>query len=207
MIISLHIEQNYLEYMEYLFNLIFILSISIYFINLVFQKDYKDALTKISYFTFGLFYVTYLSSYSLLLKNIPAGQYFLLLIIVLIWCNDTFAYIGGMLFGRKKLKIKASPNKTYAGCISAIIFSIITVFIIELIFKEHISFTLFEKFFIGIVFGSIAILSDLLESVLKRSVSIKDSKSLIPGHGGALDVLDSWFLTIPLFYFYINYIH
>lgn len=207
MIICLYLQLHYLDNMEYLFNIVFILSICIYFISLIFQKDYKDAISKIAYFTFGLFYISYLSSYSLLLKSIRCGQYYLFLIITLIWCNDSFAYFGGLLFGNKKLKIKASPNKTYAGLYAGIAFSIIAVFISELIFKEHVSFTLLEKFFIGIVFGVLVILSDLLESVLKRSVSIKDSKNFLPGHGGVLDVFDSWFLTIPLFYFYINYFH
>ena len=189
--------------LNHLFNLIFLLSISIYFISLIFNKDYKDVISKISYFIFGLFYISYLSGYFLLLKSMPDGRYFLFLIILLIWSNDTFAYFGGMLFGKKKLKIKASPNKSYAGIYFGIIFSIISVFISELIFKTHISLSLLQKLFIGFVFGIIVILSDLMESVLKRSAGIKDSKSLFPGHGGVLDIFDGWFLTIPLFYFYI----
>ncbi len=189
-----------------LFNMIFILSIGIYFVSIIFEKDHKDAILKISCFTFGLFYITYLSGYFLILKNMPEGSYYLFLIILLIWLNDSFAYFGGMLFGKKKLPIKASPNKTYAGLYCGIIFSIISVFISEGIFSEHISLSLFQKFFIGTFFGIIVILSDLLESILKRSAGIKDSKGLFPGHGGILDIFDGWFLTIPLFYFYLKFI-
>ena len=118
---------------------------------------------------------------------------------------DAIHYFGGYFFGKKKLPVKASPNKSYAGLFSGILFSIAAVFLSEWIFKIHISFTLFQKIFIGIIFGFIVILSDLLESILKRSVVIKDSRGLFPGHGGVLDIFDGWFLTIPLFYFYIRY--
>jgi len=207
MLLCLFFQVYYFTKMDYLFNLVFILSISIYFISLIFQNNYKDALFKISFFTFGLFYITYFLSFSLLLKSLPMGRHYLFLIVLLIWANDSFAYFGGRLFGKRKLKIKASPHKTYAGFFSALIFSILAVFLAELIFKDHLSFTLVEKIAVGIIFGIIAILSDLLESVLKRSVSIKDSKSFLPGHGGVLDVFDSWFLVMPLFYFYIKYLH
>ncbi len=189
-----------------LFNMIFILSIGIYFISIIFEKDHKDTILKISCFTFGLFYITYLSGYFLILKTMPEGSYYLFLIILLIWLNDSFAYFGGILFGKKKLPIKASPNKTYAGLYCGIIFSIISIFVSEGIFKEYISLSLFQKIFTGFIFGIIVILSDLLESILKRSVGIKDSKGIFPGHGGILDIFDGWFLTIPLFYFYLKFI-
>ena len=176
MIISMHLQTYYINNMNYLFNLVFILSIGIYFISLVFQNDYKDVLLTISCFTFGLFYISYLSSYVLLVKNMPEGSYYLLMIVLLIWANDSFAYFGGKFLGKKKLPVKASPNKTYAGVYTGVLFSIGAVFLTCLIFKNHLSITFLQKMAIGIVFGIIVIFSDLLESVLKRSVDIKDSK-------------------------------
>jgi len=181
----------------------FFVFIFLFLISEIFKKQYKNSLLKFCGFVFALFYISYLSSYFFLLKMLPNGKYYLLLIVILIWVNDSFAYFGGMLFGKKKLKIKASPNKSYAGVISGILFSIFTVFIVSEFLKKYIPFTVIQKFFIGIIFGTIVILSDLVESVFKRSVGIKDSKNFLPGHGGVLDVFDSWFLTIPLFYYYL----
>ncbi len=202
-IISLYLGLCYNNNIDFR-HFIFMLSIIIYFISLIFKNNYKDALLKISFFTFGLFYISYLSSYFLLLMHLPGGKYYLFLIVLLIWCNDSFAYCFGMLFGRKKLGVKASPEKSYAGVWGGVFASIVSVFISEMIFKEHLSMSFLQKMIIGTSFGIIVILSDLVESVLKRSVSIKDSKSLFPGHGGVLDIFDGWFLTIPLFYYYIK---
>lgn len=203
MIIGLYIQTYYIKTDIDLLPLVFLLCIVIYFITLIFNLDYKDAVFKIGCFSFGLFYISYLSSYFLKLKTIPSGSYYLFLITSLIWLNDSFAYFIGMFFGKRKLSIKASPNKSYAGVMGGLVFSIIAVFLAELIFPDHISFSFFHKIVLGIIFGIIVVFSDLLESVIKRSVSIKDSKGLLPGHGGVLDIFDGWLITIPLFYYYI----
>lgn len=205
MVLGLYLQIHYLKNMDFnLFDLIFILSVCIYFISLIIKKDFHDSISRISYFTFGLFYVSYLSGYFLMLKSLPEGSYYLFLIVMLIWFNDSFACFGGLWLGKKKLGLAASPKKSLAGVYSGIIFSIVSVFICELIFREHLTLSLSQKILIGIVFGFIVILSDLMESVLKRSAGIKDSGHLFPGHGGVLDIFDSWFLTIPLFYFYLR---
>jgi len=136
----------------------------------------------------------------------------------MIWTNDSFAYFCGMLFGRKKWNIKASPNKTYAGVIGGILFSILAVFFVNHIFQLDLKFKIwfFEYKFsssfifntvwsiiIGVVFGVIGIVSDLIESIFKRCAKIKDSDRLLPGHGGVLDVFDSSIFTSALFYYFI----
>lgn len=204
-ILSFYFQIYYLKNENNIINLFFILSVCIYLIRFIFTDNFNNTILKISFFTFGLFYISYLSGYFLLLKNLTNGSYFLFLIVLLIWFNDSFAYFCGLLFGKKKLGIKASPNKSYAGIYGALFFSVISVFISEQIFRDHLTLSLFKKIFIGIIFGIIAILSDLIESVLKRSAGLKDSGNLFPGHGGVLDIFDGWFFTIPLFYFYIKF--
>lgn len=192
-----------LKQFPFLFIITFILLILVYFISLIFQNTYDDVINKISFFTFGLFYLPFLIGHFILLKALPQGKYLLFLIVLLVWFNDIFAYIFGMSFGKKKLQLKASPNKSYAGLIGGVLFAIISVFITALIFPNNIHFSIVQKVIIGIIFSLLANISDLLESILKRSSRIKDSNTLLPGHGGILDRFDSWFITIPAFYYFL----
>ncbi|MBU1077478.1 MAG: phosphatidate cytidylyltransferase [Spirochaetes bacterium] len=204
MILGMYVNISFPEIRLDLRQAIFILAIILYLVLMIFKKDYKAVIPVISAYCFILFYIPYLSSYFLLLRSLPLGKYYLFLIVLLIWCNDSAAYFSGMWLGRKKLNIKASPNKTYAGVYGGLIASVIAVITAGFIFREYIIMSFFQKIIIGVVFGFIVIGSDLVESILKRSVNIKDSKGLLPGHGGILDVFDGWLVTIPLFYFYIT---
>lgn len=186
------------------FGMTYLFLVLIYAVAQIFKENYDNVITKAAYFTFGLFYLPLLIGHFLLLKVISSA--YLFMIVLLIWFNDSFAYFFGMALGKKKLPVKASPNKSYAGLIAGLVFSIIAVFISEALFKEKIGFTLYHKIFIGLFFGMIVVLSDLLESIIKRSVKIKDSNAVLPGHGGILDTFDGWFLTIPAFYYYLVFI-
>lgn len=198
-----YLSSMFLKQLPFLYIVAFIILVFVYFSSLIFQNNYDKVIDKIAYFTFGLFYLPFLIGHFIFLKNLPQGKYLLFLIILLIWFNDIFAYIFGMAFGKKKLNLKASPNKSYIGLIGGSAFAIIAVFITAAIFSDKIHFSIIQKIIIGIIFSLFADISDLLESILKRSSQIKDSNTLLPGHGGILDRFDSWFITIPAFYYFL----
>jgi phosphatidate cytidylyltransferase len=120
--------------------------------------------------------------------------------------NDTGAYFGGVFFGRHKAKFKVSPNKSWEGYFSGLLFSIVGMIIFSQVFEVFFAknlFSVIEAAALGIVFCFIGNIGDLVESAIKRDGSIKDSGSLIPGHGGVWDVFDSMFVSFPLFYYYL----
>jgi phosphatidate cytidylyltransferase len=121
-------------------------------------------------------------------------------IFILIWTNDTFAYIVGKLIGQKKLFEKVSPKKTVEGFIGGMLFSIIASIIIA---KYYVEKPMFIWVITAIIIGFFGTLGDLIESKFKRTANVKDSGNIMPGHGGMLDRLDSIIFVSPfLFLFY-----
>lgn len=115
---------------------------------------------------------------------------------ILIWTNDTFAFLSGKFFGKTKLFERISPKKTWEGTIGGILFTILFAFIMSLLFdKGNQFFWMLSVLFIV----PAAILGDLLESLFKRSLGVKDSGNIMPGHGGILDRFDASFVAIPFF--------
>ena len=131
------------------------------------------------------------------LKIIPCG------IIFSIWINDTMAYIVGSFIGKNPLS-KISPKKTWEGTIGGIILCVI---VIALIGNATGYYTLQDWIAISLCCGIFGTLGDLLESKIKRMASVKDSGSLMPGHGGFLDRFDSFLVATPfVFIYYILFI-
>lgn len=118
----------------------------------------------------------------------------LLFLFGIIWINDTFAYLGGMIFGKTALAPKISPKKTIEGLISGFIFSLAAAIIFNNFYGDfHIAYVIL---FVIIITG-LGTLGDLIESKLKREAGVKDSGNIIPGHGGVLDRFDSLLLAAP----------
>lgn len=127
----------------------------------------------------------------------------LLGIFILNWSNDTFAYITGMLFGRHKLFERISPKKSWEGFFGGAIFSVIAAIILSKFF-----YVLPPQNWVGIalivtVFGTFG---DLVESMLKRQMKLKDIGSIMPGHGGLLDRNDSFLFVVPAVCLYLEII-
>lgn len=127
----------------------------------------------------------------------PKLVFFLLLVV---WLGDTGAYYFGKKFGTRKLSPRISPKKTVEGGIGGIVASVITAIVIHLTFFRE--FPLPHAIIVGIVLSIAGVIGDLAESLWKRSAAVKDSGSLIPGHGGFLDRLDSVLFTAPILYIY-----
>ena len=120
---------------------------------------------------------------------------------ILIWANDTGAYLTGMLFGRHKLMERISPKKTWEGFIGGLIIASVAAWFLSdwlgVVDKIH-------WVIISLIITVAGTYGDLVESMLKRSTGVKDSGTIMPGHGGFLDRFDSAILSFPLVYLFIS---
>jgi phosphatidate cytidylyltransferase len=123
-------------------------------------------------------------------------------LLVLIWITDTFAYFIGMTLGKHRNIFIVSPNKSLEGFIAGIAFAFGFAFLFYKMGFLALKPALFAAFSAGIIgqFG------DLFESLLKRDFGVKDSSSLLPGHGGLLDRFDSLMFAAPMFYFLLSFL-
>ena len=130
------------------------------------------------------------------------GLYIVFYIVVLVTTMDIFAYIGGNIFGKIKIAPKISYGKTVEGTIIGLFFTIL----ISIGFKDIVSLNFLNAIFLGIIIGFLAFFGDLIESSFKRKVGVKDSGSLMPGHGGLLDRFDGYLLVLPFASLFFNFL-
>ena len=121
-----------------------------------------------------------------------------------IWLCDSAAYFFGRSFGKHKLFERVSPNKTWEGAVAGFIGALMTFLIARAIALPYMSVS--GAIICGCVVGLFGQLGDMVESMLKRDAGVKDSSSLIPGHGGVLDRFDSLIFVSPLIFFYLDFI-
>ena len=161
-------------------------------------KKKENPVINISVLVFGIIYVVvpFYLTIDLNLRDtsyLPAvvGMY------LLIWANDSFAYLTGRAFGKTKLFERISPKKTWEGTIGGVFFTLLFGYIIGAFINRGE-----EVFWIisAVIIAPCAIYGDLLESLFKRSLKIKDTGSILPGHGGILDRFDAALFGIPFFY-------
>ena len=165
-----------------------------------------DIFNTIIYSVFGQLYITLplclllLISYEYKLPNTIYYYAFVLAIFVFIWVNDTFAFLTGITLGKNKLLERISPKKTIEGFIGGISFTVLAGVGFSFLFIEYNIY-----FWIGfaLIVSLFATLGDLFESLIKRTYKVKDSGSLIPGHGGILDRIDSLLIVVPAIYVYL----
>ncbi|GAA0725452.1 hypothetical protein GCM10009430_31130 [Aquimarina litoralis] len=119
----------------------------------------------------------------------------------MIWTNDTFAYLVGKNFGKHKLLERISPKKTIEGFIGGFIFTLIAGYLIA-IFSDTLSIYLW--LIISIIMSIFGTLGDLIQSKFKRQAGVKDSGSIMPGHGGIFDRLDSIIFASPFLYAFLQ---
>ncbi len=136
-----------------------------------------------------------------------SGEFYYLVplaVFIFVWCSDTGAFIAGSLFGRHKLFERISPGKTWEGSIGGTLLVLAVAAIIWRLEPTHLSgLTLVEWMGLGLVVVVFGTWGDLIESLMKRTLGIKDSGNILPGHGGMLDRFDSAFMAIPASLVYI----
>lgn len=119
---------------------------------------------------------------------------------IIMWATDTGAYVFGVLFGKHRLFERISPKKSWEGFFGGFIVAGITAYLLTLYYGVFMHYEWYVIAFLLVVFGT---LGDLTESLFKRSINIKDSGKLLPGHGGILDRFDSILFAIPIIYTYL----
>ena len=120
---------------------------------------------------------------------------------ILSWSNDTFAYLTGLTFGRHRLFERISPKKSWEGFFGGLICTVALSFLVARLFPVLPFYHWMAVAAIIVVFG---VYGDLIESLLKRNLKIKDSGRFLPGHGGILDRFDAVLLAAPMVYFYLK---
>ena len=185
-----------------LFLVLILLILSILFMAT--SKDLSSTISKMGITLFGILYIGFLLSYVSLIRNITYGKLWVLFLMTTIWAGDISALLSGSLLGRHKLYPKISPNKTFEGLGGAIAGSIIVALAFHLLFLPGLEKSSCILLAIGL--GALGQLGDLTESMVKRSAQVKDSGTLIPGHGGMLDRLDSFLFSAPFLYYSLLYL-
>jgi phosphatidate cytidylyltransferase len=188
-------------------------------VELLFAGEIK--LKNIGYSALGLIYISL--SWGLLMDlyefvqekwaylHVYRGPFFPVLLIVCMWINDTMAYLTGSFIGRTPFS-KISPKKTWEGTIGGVIFCVLTVGLLlsqtSLVsYFTGLSLPAYHWYVIAGIAAITGIVGDLLESKLKRMANIKDSGSIMPGHGGFLDRFDSLLFATPFVWAYIQCLH
>ncbi len=159
----------------------------------------------------GIFYIGIFSStlisirefYSVSADSNIFGAYLIISILASIWIGDSAAYYGGITLGRHKLFPRVSPKKSREGAIFGFIFSIGTMMLAKIFVLDFLSWK--DVLIIGVIIGSVGQIGDLVESLLKRDAAVKDSSSIIPGHGGFFDRFDSLLFSSPAIWIYLKY--
>ncbi|MDG1423753.1 MAG: phosphatidate cytidylyltransferase [Flavobacteriaceae bacterium] len=173
-------------------------------LNLLFKRN-KYPLNFIQKFDICVRYLLFSFTFLILLPFVNGvyEQSVILTLIILIWVNDSFAFFVGKNLGKRKLFESVSPKKTVEGFFGGVLFSLIAAFILSY-FCDFLSLT--NLIVISLIASILGTAGDLVESKFKRQANTKDSGTIIPGHGGILDRLDSLLFVAPFVYLYIHYL-
>ena len=121
-------------------------------------------------------------------------------VFLLVWTNDTFAYLTGNILGKHKLYEKVSPNKTWEGFAGGFAFAILMGFILDHYIYVDAGYTTYFWAKSAVFIAPVAVAGDLFQSALKRKMNVKDTGTIMPGHGGILDRFDAMLFALPVFY-------
>lgn len=160
----------------------------------------ENALNEVAYSFLGVIYVSGLMSYFILLRGMEHGNHILYFLFMVIWSGDIAAYYVGKTIGKTPLAPKISPGKTLEGSAAGLVGSVAGGVAAQLWFFETLPLN--HCLIMALFCGTMGQIGDLAESLFKRRAGVKDSGSLIPGHGGVLDRLDSLMFAGPAFYIY-----
>lgn len=126
----------------------------------------------------------------------------LVMVLIMVWMNDNGAYMGGSLLGKHKMWERHSPGKTWEGTAIGVFITLAVALFVGPLFNAEIAW--YHWIVLGLVCSVVDTLGDLVESMLKRSVGMKDSGKIMPGHGGFLDRFDSLLIVTPLVFAYLT---
>jgi phosphatidate cytidylyltransferase len=172
-----------------------------------------EPLQTMAYTLFGLLYVLWLFNFMTKIvyitprssAGVVTGQFYCLYLIAVTKFSDMGAYLTGSVIGRHKMTPHISAKKTWEGFFGALVFALLCSLALFQLMPGHLSaLNWTHATILGLLLGFAAVIGDLAESIIKRSTDVKDSGSLLPGIGGALDLIDSLLFTAPILFFYLR---
>ena len=194
-------------------------AVLLFFLLTVFARQmfarlrHDEPLQTMAYTLFGLLYVLWLFNFiTKIVYVMPrsssgavTGQFYVLYLIAVTKFSDMGAYLTGSVIGRHLMVPQISAKKTWEGFFGALVFALLCSLALFKLMPGHLSaLTWTHATILGLLLGFAAVIGDLAESIIKRSTGVKDSGNLLPGIGGALDLLDSLLFTAPLLFFYLR---
>jgi len=185
--------------------LIAALMVSVRTLLFLFEKKDRFLDTQAKY----VFLIGYLIIPIIIFTKIPfiSNQYvpeIIISILVIIWANDTFAYLVGITMGKNKLFERISPRKTIEGFVGGVIFAVVAGILLA---QFYLMDSVIKWIIIAMIVSAFGTLGDLIESKFKRIAGVKDSGNIMPGHGGFLDRLDSIIFVAPFVYLFYQIIY
>lgn len=186
-------------------NGLFYFAIFVYFISQLYRPT-KNALQLLGGSLIGIVYI-YIPLSLLIPIGLQSGNYeykTLFGLLILIWSSDSWAYVSGRIFGKRKLFERLSPNKTWEGLWGSVILTSATGYILSL---TGFGLSSLVWIVLGVTTVFFATAGDLFQSLLKRTSNIKDTGNILPGHGGILDRFDSILFCLPAYYIYFYHIN
>jgi phosphatidate cytidylyltransferase len=197
----------------------FEVAVLLFFLLTVFARQmfaklrHDEPLQTMAYTLFGLLYVLWLFNFTTKIIYLTprsstgavTGQFYVLYLIAVTKFSDMGAYLTGSAIGRHLMSPHISAKKTWEGFFGALAFSLLTSLALFKLMPGHLSaLNWTHATVLGLLLGFAAVVGDLAESIVKRSTGVKDSGNLLPGIGGALDLVDSLLFTAPLLFFYLR---
>ncbi len=192
---------SYEESLKPIFKCIFFPIVFWLFCVQALKRGIDDTIKNISVTVFGIIYICFFLSFIMLIRHMPDGLNLILIVLLITKGGDIGGYLFGRKFGRHKFS-SFSPNKTVEGASFALFSSLmIAIGLNSLPGMRVLPFYLIVPF--GLFVGASGIVGDLIESIIKRDMAVKDSSSAIPAFGGLLDILDSLLISIPVAYYFL----
>ncbi|NTW81529.1 MAG: phosphatidate cytidylyltransferase [Geobacteraceae bacterium] len=164
-------------------------------------RTISTAASEVAFALLAFLYIPFLLMHMVLLRQTTFGIQWLFVIMLIVMTNDSAAYYTGCAFGKHRLYPLVSPKKSIEGAVGGLIGSLCGTLLAKFTFFQQL--TLIDAVATALVVGVVGQAGDLFESLLKRSFGVKDSGTIIPGHGGVLDRLDSILFAAPVTYYYV----
>jgi len=191
--------------------LLLFLSVSFILLFIELFRDKGSVILNVGSTLLGVFYIGFFAGTFIGIREMftatsevyRGGGILIISIFASIWFCDSAAYFVGTAIGKHKLFPRVSPNKSWEGAIAGFVFAVLTMIAAHSFSLRFISIE--DAIIIGVIVGSIGQIGDLVESLVKRDAGVKDSSSIIPGHGGIFDRFDSLLFTAPAVYLYLQY--
>jgi phosphatidate cytidylyltransferase len=171
-------------------------------VRLFSRRPVEGALEDIAVTLFGIFYVAMLFGFQVAIHAGGPGKRWLVFLFLAIWASDTGAYYAGTALGKHRLYEKISPKKSIEGLVGGTVASAVIAVLCKTWLVPALGWV--EAALLGAFLALVGTLGDLAESLIKRSAGVKDSGTLIPGHGGILDRMDSMLFAAPVLFYYLR---